>query len=298
MTLPNFILIGIQKAGTTSIYKYLAQHPQVYMSPVKEPRFLARDWEQYYAEGGERRPDRIDTLEKYTQLFEGVTDETAIGEASANYLFYHQTAARQIQRYVPEAKLVAVLRHPVERAYSDYLMHIRDGIRREKRRPLIEQIRERQAQSHIIQKGLYCERVKYFVDCFGAPQVKVMLYDDLQNSVVKFMQDLYSFLGVDPAFTPNTRTQLQKTQVPRSEALNYLLRQQNPWRRTVAAALKVFLAPNLRHQLRDTLLRLNSVGKEARPLREEERQALLEIYREDTLKLQDFLNRDLSAWLR
>ncbi|MEQ8956354.1 MAG: sulfotransferase, partial [Coleofasciculus sp. C2-GNP5-27] len=77
MKLPTFLIIGVQKAGTTSIYNYLKQHPQIYMSPVKETNFLEKNWEELETQ----RKAKIDTFEKYCQLFEGVTDEIAIGEA-------------------------------------------------------------------------------------------------------------------------------------------------------------------------------------------------------------------------
>jgi hypothetical protein len=104
MPLPTFIIIGVQKAGTTSIYHYLQQHPQVYMSPVKEPHFLERDWPQLAADSPEVKQPRINTWEKYQALFAGVTDETAIGEASVNCLFHYDQSIDLIKRYVPDAQ--------------------------------------------------------------------------------------------------------------------------------------------------------------------------------------------------
>jgi hypothetical protein len=299
MTLPTFMIVGVQKAGTTSIYNYLKQHPQIFMSPVKEPHFLERDWQQFYADGGERKASRIDTLEKYEALFAGVTDELAIGEASANCLFHYDWSIPQIQKYVPEAHIFVVLRHPAERAHSDYLMHIRDCINANKpQRSLSEHIHERAATSFIIRKGYYYEGVKHFIDAFGAERVSIFLHDDLKQSAVQFMQDMYRTLGVDAAFEPDVGQRAQTAQVPKNSAINSVLRTKNPLRSAVASGLKLVMPTETRQKLRDRLINMNAADKSAAPLSPEDRAALIELYRDDIVKLQDLLHRDLSAWLR
>ncbi|MEO1181468.1 MAG: sulfotransferase, partial [Cyanobacteria bacterium J06636_28] len=175
---PTFLIIGVQKAGTTSIYMYLKQHPQVYMSPVKETNFFERDWAQSPADVQRRKKNGIITWDDYQQLFDGATDtHLAIGEASPNYMFHHQFAAEQIQTRLPDAKLIAILRNPVQRAFSDYLMHMRDAVG--KQTPLAEQVRSRGSTSHVLLKGKYYESLKHFMDVFGRSRVDVFFYDDL-----------------------------------------------------------------------------------------------------------------------
>lgn len=159
MTLPNFLIFGVQKAGTTSIYSYLLQHPQVYMSPIKEPGFMgceasgltAAEVDQIvpqFTPGGRKR---ILRLEDYEALFDQVQDEIAIGEISPNYLFCYRKSAADIQKYVPQAKLIAVLRNPIERAYSDYLMNVRQVVGN--RKSLAEQVAMSATTSHTLSKG-------------------------------------------------------------------------------------------------------------------------------------------------
>lgn len=298
MPLPTFIIVGVQKAGTTSIYNYLRQHPQVFMSPVKEPHFLERDWEQFYAEGGQRKATRIDTWEKYQALFDGVTDERAIGEASANCLFHHQGAIPRIQQYVPEAQIVMVLRHPADRAHSDYLMHIRDCINPQQQRSLASIIHEQADTSFLIRKGYYHAGVKHFIDTFGAERVGVFLHDDLKRSAVQFMQQMYEFIRVDGAFTPDVGKRAQTAQVPKNSTVNSFLRTRNPLRSAIATGLKLVMPLEKRQRLRNRLITLNSAGKQAAPLAAADRSALIDLYRDDILRLQDLLDRDLSAWLR
>ena len=141
--LPNFFIIGVPKAGTTSLFHYLDQHPQIYLSPIKEPTFFAasdllsgglrehvvrrmerdRSSLQAHLNGpmSERFHDRlVSEWADYLQLFRNVQSETATGEASASY-FYLPSAARAIRACVPDAKLIVILRHPAERAFSQYL---------------------------------------------------------------------------------------------------------------------------------------------------------------------------------
>ena len=127
MTMPNFLMVGAQKCGTPSLYYYLKQHPQIYMSPVKEAHF-------FDVEEGEKPDFRrashssrpVSGIEDYRALFAGVKDETAIGEASPSYVYIPE-APRRIRSRLPDAKLIAILRDPADRAYSAFLHTSRSG---------------------------------------------------------------------------------------------------------------------------------------------------------------------------
>ncbi|NES01953.1 MAG: sulfotransferase [Okeania sp. SIO2F4] len=294
MKLPTFLVVGIEKAGTTSIYQYLNQHPQVYMSPVKETNFLERDWENFQ---GKPNSKRIDTWEKYSNLFSNVQDEIAIGEVSPNYLFHYKSSSERIIKYVPDVKIIAILRNPVDRAYSDYLMHLRDSINVEKVRSLTEQVQFRADTSFTLKKGFYYTPVKYYFDTFGKERVKIYLYNDLSENSSAMMQDMYQFIGVNSDFTPDTSERQQVAAVPKNQSLNNLMKTKNPVRAAVSSVLKVVMPLEMRQKLRSSLVNLNSGGKELKPLSSEERQLLIDFYREDILKLQDLIQRDLSSWL-
>ncbi|MGB5971110.1 MAG: hypothetical protein WBG70_22545, partial [Spirulinaceae cyanobacterium] len=147
-------------------------------------------------------------------------------------------------------------------------------------------------------KGFYYEQIKYFFDKFGRQQVKVYLYDDLCKNPVKLMQDMYSFIGVDDNFVPDTGKKAQKAQVPKNQGINNLLKTKNPLRNLAASTLKTFLPLETRQKIRDGIINLNSQGKKALPLQPEDRTKLVEMFREDVLKLQDLLGKDLSGWLK
>ena len=295
MSLPNFIVFGIEKAGTTSIYNYLNQHPQIYMSPVKETNFFEKDWENQPPEVQAKKRDGIYSLEKYCQLFEAVTDETAIGEVSPNYLFHYQESVQRIKTTIPDVKLIAILRNPVDRAYSDYLMHVRDVIG--KPQSLEEQVKHRAKSSFTLRKGLYYEPLKNYFDAFSKENIRIYLYDDLCQNAVELMQDIYRFLKVESKFNPDTSKKAQVAEVPKNKTFNYLLRGKNPFRNIAASFLKTFLSEEKRQFLRSKLLKLNATSKSSLPLSSDERSLLLEYYREDILQLQGLIDRDLSAWL-
>lgn len=302
MTLPNFLIFGVQKAGTTSIYNYLKQHPQVFMSPLKETDFMGRESaadpedaevEVQLTRGGRQQ---ILNIRDYRALFDGATDEIAIGEASPNYLFDHERAVENIQRHIPDAKLMAVLRNPIERAYSDYLMHVRQVVGN--RKPLAEQIKTSANTSHTLLKGRYYDGVKHFLDTFGAEQVKLFLYEDLRKDSAGLMREVYDFIGVERDFDADTSKRQQKAEIPKNQKLNQLLRTNNPLRSAVGTVLRVLLPEEKRQALRSRLIAANSQGKEGMPLSDEDRRLLEDYYREDILRLQDLIGRDLSGWFK
>ena len=292
MTLPNFLIVGVQKAGTTSIYNYLQEHPQIYMSSVKETNFLEQDWENLPPE--QQNKNGIVTLEKYREVFAGVQDEIAIGEASPNYLFHYESSAARIKKYVPHAKLIVILRNPVERAYSDHLMHKRDAIGY---RSLSEQIKHSAHKSFILRKGFYYKPLQYYFEQFDREQIKVFFYDDLCDNPQDFMQSMYRYLGVNDTFFPDVNKKAQVAKIPKNQSVNNLLQRKNMLRSATANILKMVMPVEARQKLRDRLINLNSHAKQQAPLSPEERQQLIELYREDILKLQDLVERDLSRWL-
>jgi len=131
MTIPNFLIIGAAKSGTTSLYHALKQHPKIFMSPVKEPNFFALEGGELNYPQGTVDPrylaQCITTKEEYNQQFEGVSNEIAVGEASPIYL-YHPQAPVRIKNCLPNVKIIVILRNPIERAYSNFLHHIREGV--------------------------------------------------------------------------------------------------------------------------------------------------------------------------
>ncbi len=298
MTMPNFLILGAAKAGTTSLYRYLGQHPQVYMSPVKEPMFFVLEGHSLDFPGPIQESfirQAVTDVRAYVALFQGVTVETAIGEASTLYLYNPQAPGR-IRHYVPEAKLVAVLRDPVERAFSSYTSLFTEGLE-----PIADfaqalkedeiRVREGWQWAHYLGRGFYYAQLRRYFDLFDPTQIKVYLYQDLKDDPVGLLKDLFRFLGVDETFVPDVSLQYNVTRVSRGRTWRAILKR---WE-TLESWLPAKVYRYVLWRIRQRAVTIHNPGKAA--LTPELRGELVEVYREDILKLQDLLRRDLSAWL-
>ena len=309
MTMPNFFIIGAQKAGTTSLYRYLDQHPQIYMSPLKEPFFFDNEIDskgeivqQRFGGPGRPRAPRFANLEAYRTLFRAVKGEKAIGEASPLYIYAPGTAER-IKRYVPEAKLIILLRNPADRAYSAFLQAVRIGVE-----PLTDFARALREEEHRIRdnwhyafhyrnRGLYVQQLERYYRVFGRERVGVWLYEDLRDDPAGVAQSIFRFLSVDDAFTPDTFSTYNPAGVPQSGAARLMIRTMDTAlgvsRRTfLPPTSKVFLFVNRARQI----LEGRMLAKPP-PIDPKIRSELLAGYKEDILKLQEIIGRDLSLWL-
>ena len=297
MTMPNFLILGAPKAGTTALYRYLKEHPQVYMSPIKEPKFFALEGEKIDFRGPyDWKKDYITDIETYCALFKEVSDEVAIGEASPWYLHISK-APERIQHHIPDARLIAILRDPVERAYSQFLSLVRQGLE-----PLTDFAQAMEAEEdrirnnwsprwHYKQRGFYYAQLKHYFDLFDRSQIRVYLHEDFKTNSISVMQDIFRFLDVDDTFVPDTSQKHNMTYIHRNKVLHKLLKEQNP----LKSILKPLISSSLREGIKTNLTTLN-IGKRPQ-IQPKVREQFIQEYREDILKLQELIQRDLSAWL-
>ena len=301
MCLPNFIIIGAEKAGTTALWQFLKQHPQIYMSAVKEPQFFGYEGKSVSFEGPgpvvkEALP--ICELKEYQALFKGADGYEAVGEASPSYL-YNLRAPERIRHYVPQAKLITILRNPVDRAYSRFLHLVRED--RETTDDFLEALEKEQWRIQnnwwpdffYMQNGFYYSQLARYYDLFDRSQIKVYLYEDLSADPLKTLQDIFSFLDVDVDFEPDTSLKPNVSGVPKSRNLHLFL---NGLRRARPLAEAVLPEAATRRILKGA----HSIKNKnlAKPkLSAPARQQLVEVFREDVLSLQSLIGRDLSKWL-
>jgi len=290
---PNFLIIGAAKSGTTALYQYLKQHPQVFMPALKEPRFFAHenrppDWR---GPGDEiYRAATVTNLVQYVGLFHGADGARAAGEASTQYL-YMERAPERIRHYAPRARLVAILRDPAEVAHAVFLHKRREGF--EPHRSFERALEEEDARVRdgwspfwfYRRRGFYYEHLRRYFDAFPREQLKVFVYDDFKRDPRGVMRELYRFIDVDDSFEPDMTHRPNVSGVPRSRALYRWLEKSSA--REAPPGLK-----------RKLLSRLRDWNLPKPRLAPETRARLVEGYREDILKLQDLLGRDLSRWLR
>ena len=194
--LPNFLIIGATKAGTTSVHHYLDQHPEIFMCKRKETNFFSQDSATCFL------GDAIRTREEYEREFDAVRNEKAIGETSPAYLAVPM-APKNIHDDIPNAKLIAILRDPAERAYSHYLMRRRQ--KKEFRNSFEECIDEEDLdpQRSYKSRGFYGEQMERYRNVFPEKQMKIFLYEDFVKDPKKILREIFLFLGVDPNFSPD-----------------------------------------------------------------------------------------------
>jgi hypothetical protein len=298
--LPNFLVIGAGKSGTTALYRYLEQHPEIYMSPEKEPNFFALEGKK--ANFRDRGPDEginrwsVTNIEDYRALFAKVSNERAIGEASPLYL-YSAKAPERIRHYIPNAKLIAILRNPVERAHSAFTHLVRDG--REPFTDFAQALREEEARItanwswiwHYKEMGFYHAQLRKYFDVFDQERIKVYLYEDLKADPMRMLLDTFRFLGVNEDYLPNASVKYNASGIPKNKLLHSFLMKSHP----IKAPFKPLVPVKLRKRIVANLRNRNL--REPPQLSPEMRRQLTEVYREDVLKLQELIHRDLSRWL-
>lgn len=297
--MPNFVVIGAPKSGTTALHTYLRQHPEVFMSRRKEPNFFATDGRPACFGGpwdaGILNRDVIWRLEDYRRQFAGVRGEKAIGEVSPRYIST-PGAAERLRRYIPEARIVAILRQPADRAWSQYWMHRRDGfepcatleeaIADEPRR-----VAENWGSGRPLERGFYAAQLEPYLRLFPRERVAIYLYDDLVADPERLFRDLFSFLGVDPGFVPDMSFRPNRSGTLRNPLLRVL------WTRT--HSLRVPVRRLLPKAFRSAVSRwVISRPLERPPYPPETRRWLTEIYADDIRRLEAILGRDLSGWLK
>jgi len=306
--LPTFLLIGAAKSGTTSLYQYLKQHPDIYMPAKKEPSFFTVDEGEVVEEGGPngRRigKSRVNKLADYQALFQDATTEKARGEASPFYLYVPKSPDR-IKQCIPDADIFVVLRNPIERAYSAFLNQVRDGVEVHADFAAALKDEPRRIEEnwgpiyHYRRMGFYYEQLARYYATFNPKKIHVYLYDDLQRNALALTQDIYRILEVDPTFAPDTLQRHNIAGVPKNRLLHrFYLFLKGSSRSPVKEVGKRVLPMALRSTFKIRVMKnLQEKNLAKPPLLPEVREDLLEGYRKDILKLQDLISCDLSSWL-
>lgn len=273
--LPTFLIIGAMKSGTTSLYAYLKDHPDIGMPLNKEPNFFSD--EKLWARG----------IGWYAELFDSMKGKKAIGEASVSYTKYPYYAGvpQRIAATIPKVKLIYVLRNPIERIYSHYLHNVFSGIEDE---PLEEALASKPLY---IQASQYYMQLDQYLQVFEKEQISVLLLDDLQKNPQEFIKGVFDFISVDSSFTPkNIKDIMHKSSSKRGadNVLMKMLRKTNLYH----SANEYF--PSGIKKMAGYLLK-KRIEKPA-PMSIETHAMLVSRLRDDISRLSEYLQRDLSKW--
>lgn len=304
MALPDFFVLGAPKAGTTALHAALALHPQLYLSPVKEPKF-------YLCRSGppprstQRGPGDAHSAREwvwrrrdYEALFDPAGPDRLKGESTPFYL-YDRAAQRGIRADVPQARLIVVLRDPIDRAYSNWMHLWSDGLE-----PIGDFADAWAAEDervaagwapfwHYRRLGLYGEQLRDLVGLFGSEQVHVLRYRDLVEAPGPALDRVCSFLGVSTGTVGRPPAENSRPYVApgrRTAVLARLLR--------LGAAAGACAPPQIWRRGSRPLLRMLQRGSARRPvLAEATRRELVEFYRADNALLTEVTGRSFADWL-
>ena len=298
--LPNFLLAGAAKSGTTALYYQLKGHPEIYWSPMKEPCFFTAQVLRLPQPGtGDEKKVYVKTFADYCKLFGSANGKKAIGEASADSVYFYEKTIPVIKKTLGDPAIIILLRNPVDRAFSAYLHLVRDnreslsfeaGLAREE-----ERIRQDwQCMWHYVNRGRYYCQVKAFMAEFS--RVKVLLYDDFKKDPLAIIKEVCRFLEVSPDYQPDdSRSRYNTSGIPRFKFLNDIFLMKNIVQRSLRTIGSFVLTEDGWVKFRDGLRARLFIKAVMKP---ETRAYLQQVFREDILKLQDLLGRDLGVWLR
>ncbi len=309
---PNFFVIGVVKGGTTSLYHYLSQHPDIYLPSIKETNHFAAedireenflpeyardvrmDIEAYIRSGMKQQVHiaHVSNRDQYERLFSKAKDESAIGEISNSYMI-SPGSAKAIYEYAPEGRIIVVLRNPIYRVWSQYLMNIREA--KSDLLKLIPSLLEDRdnvktgwgVNHQYLELGNYATQLRRYLQLFGRDKVLAVFYEEYRESPQEVMSQICSFLQIDSQFEFDFSMESNKAGLPRSAVLNKVLVKSG-----AIKALKGVTPKGLRQKFSQLLYTDKNLPK----LTQEEKDWLSEYYAEEVKQLQELLQVDAARF--
>jgi hypothetical protein len=301
--LPTFLIIGAGKSGTTAVYEFLDMHPEVFMSKIKETNFFELEGKPVIIDPKDdpenlfHYPQSINNWEDYKNLFKDAGQKKARGEASPMYL-YGKRAPMHIKEKLPDVKLIAILREPVDRLYSRWLHIIRDQNETiGDFKGCLDKTSIWWRRNDLIKEGFFGTNLKRYFDIFPKSQLKVLIYDDLKENPEAVMKEIYEFIGVHPSFKPDLGREYNVSGKPKNPIIDKLIGTNGI---IIKAAKKI--APSLMEKLKNGkakqfLTNLRKKNMERPDVGNDFKLKLFnEVYLKEVELLEKLIDRDLTSW--
>ena len=300
--LPDFLLVGAAKSATSSLSAYLNQHPQIAMASQKESWFFSFFGKPPDYSSPGVLSDVVSELDTYTRLFDGAKADQKLGDACPSYLYTYEDTIRNIhQLYSAEAlaklKIIISLREPVGRAYSQYYT-----FKRKVQEPLaFDQAIQPDTINRRLQEnwnifydylgfGMYARQVEAFQQAFGKERVHVLLYEDVQTDVQKTFRTIYDFLEINPDVIVDDRYKINAISgEPRLKWVVAGLFSKNRLKRMISALIPLRLRRIITYFIFKVLLKREAMDSSSV-------KQLSQYFTEDISRLEQLIDRDLSAW--
>ena len=292
---PNFIISGVARCGTTSLFHYLNQHPEIGMSNVKEPKYFS-SLDLILPQKGAGDDTVFSTVVTneldYDKLFDGLESFKTIGEGSSDCFYYHNTVIPRIKEKLGDVKILVCLRNPVERAYSAYNNLVRDSRETLEFSAGLALEDERISKNwdwmwHYKSASLYAEALRHYQQEFT--HVKVVLFDDLQSNPKDVLDDIFVFLGVNTNISIDVSTKYSHSGKPTSKLIGMLTSRNNKFAYNVRELIIKVIPRSILEKLASKLFKKDVLSQEIRD-------GLSSYFKNDIEELETLLKKDLTCW--
>ena len=286
----DFFIVGAPKAGTTSLYHYLNEHPKISMSSVKEPNYFSNEeletQKLYY------KSNKINSLDSYHNLFPTRDANLIYGEASVSYLFY-KNVAEKIKTYNKNAKIIILLRNPIERAFSHYLMDVRLGLISESFESVVYGFettsKNKLYYQQYIELGKYYNQISNYKRLFNDKNILIIDYEDFKLKTSLCVSNVFDFLQIDTSFMPNLDLTHNTFRKPKFTFIEKLYSNHS-----IRCIINKLISSKFKNYINQIVF-----DKEDKPILSQDlRVRLKSIFKNDVNKLSDMLNKDFSKWIK
>jgi len=305
VNMPDTIIVGAAKSGTTSLFNYLTNHPDIFSPKEKEPWFFSFKDEYpnfVHPVTGSKNPKMIiSNINDYLELFKNAGNQHCI-EGSTAYLYTAEKTIKNIREIYGELykklNIIIILRNPIERAWSHYTMHLRDN---QTNLSFENSIKKKTIETRLAQRatigydyigfGRYYKQVKIFKETFN--RVKVILYDEFCSQPQSSISSIFSFIGLKD-YEVNIKSRFNISGIPKNKAMNYASRFIKKPSMFKDLFMKIFpksLIVYLRNKLNNLLYKRKKLPPQIR-------ESLINQYKDEIYLLEKLINRDLRNWLK
>jgi hypothetical protein len=292
---PNFLIIGAQKAGTTSLLNYLSRHPDIFVPDDKEISC-------FYDDKGYNSRFKNFPYEKYFSAWKG---QKYAGNAPVNTMYFSGTTSKNIYSFNPEMKLIAILRNPIDRAYSAYWYFVHDGVETESFESALKREEEiikrgtfeERADFTYVSHGYYLNQLLPFFELFEKNQILILFYDDFKEDPRISLMEIYSFLGLEERYPQELlHKKYNVASAPRFTFLHNLVYRDNLIKRVYKSLFTEDFRYNVRYSVVHRILDKFSLPANYPAMRTDTRMYLKEKFYTHNIELGKFLGKDLSRW--
>lgn len=292
--LPNFLIVGAARSGTTSLYYYLKQHPDISFPILKEPKYFSSLDRSFPQKGpGDSNIDKFIVKDKnvYLDLFNSLVNKK-VGEASPDYLYYHNSTAKSIYDELGDIPIIILLRNPILRAFSAYSYQRRDSREKLGFKEALDIEEKRLKMNYDFMwayknYGLYSNKVETFLNTFS--NVKIILTDQLKLDSKKILKEVFEFLEVDNNFQVDADIIHNVSGIPKNRFVKFVLNRESQNGTYIRELFKKYIP-------RVILEKYSAQNLEKTNISNDDYNYLRDFFKNDVNKLNQIIKQDLMKW--